>query len=344
MKCKRETDGRSIDKAAMPAIRLQAVKAVRNGQMVEEVARSYGVSVRTVFRWLGRFASGGQNALRSKPKSGRPPKLTPEQLEWLAKAIRDKTPQQMKMPYALWTLSIIRDVIKMRFKTTVSIATVGSIMRRLGFSPQKPLYQAWQQDAVLVREWEQTTYPEIRKEAKAVGATVYFADEAGLRSDDQVGRTWGPVGQTPVVEKTGRRFSINMLSAVGPRGECRFMVHQGTVNGAVFKTFLQRLLVGAKAPVYVIVDGHPAHRSKIVKSFVESTDGKLKLYFLPPYSPHLNPDEQVWAHVKREVSKQTVQTLDQMKRLAISALRRIQKLPALVRSFFKQPECQYILK
>jgi len=107
--------------------------------------------------------------------------------------------------------------------------------------------------------------------------------------------------------------------------------------------FMQRLLVGAKAPVYVIVDGHPAHRSNIFKSYVESTYGKLKLYFLPPYSPHLNPDEQVRAHVKREVSKQIVQNLDQMKRLATSALRRIQKLPELVRSFFKQPKCQYIL-
>ena len=119
------------------------------------------------------------------------------------------------------------------------------------------------------------------------------------------------------------------------------MLHDGTVTAVVFKRFLQRLLIGATRPVFLIVDGHPAHKAKLVRAFVESTNGQLKLFFLPPYSPHLNPDETVWAHVKREVAKSGVEDKDQLKRLALSALRRIQKLPALIRSFFQQPECQY---
>ena len=216
-------------------------------------------------------------------------------------------------------------------------------MKLLGFTAQKPLYQAWQQDPVLVRQWEAETYPAIKAEA-AAGATIYFADESGIRSDCHTGTTWAPCGETPVVEVTGRRFSLNMISAVSPRGDFRFMIHEGTVTAPVFKNFLQRLMVGATRPVFMVADGHPVHKSKRVKTYVEGLNEQLKLFFLPPYAPHLNPDEQVWAHVKRQVSKRFVQDKDNMKRLAIGALRRTQKLPGLVRPFFQQPECQYAAK
>jgi transposase len=177
--------------------------------------------------------------------------------------------------------------------------------------------------------------------ARSVGAPVYFADEAGIRSDYHTGTTGAPVSETPVVVVTGRRFSLNMNSAVSPRGDFRFMVHEGTVTARVFKNFLSRLMIGATRPVFVVVDGHPIHKSRLVKKFVEGLDGKLRLFYLPPYSPHLNPDEQVWALVKRRFSKQAVQGKDNMKKLTLGALRRIQKLPRLVRAFFQQPECQY---
>ena len=214
-------------------------------------------------------------------------------------------------------------------------------MKRLGFSAQKPLYEAWQQAPVLVREWARQTYPQIQAQAREAGATIYFADESGLRSDYHTGTPWAPIGQTPEVTVTGRRFGLNLISAVSPQGEFRFMRQQGTVTREVFRTFLQRLLVGAERPVYVIVDGHPVHKSRRVRDFVATTEGRLQLLYLPPYAPHLNPDEQVWAHVKRIVAKRTVENFDHMKALALSALYRIQKLPNRVRSFFQQPECQY---
>ena len=160
--------------------------------------------------------------------------------------------------------------------------------------------------------------------------------------DYHTGTTWAPIGETPVVEVTGRRFSLNMISAVSPRGDFRFMLHDGSVNAQVFKEFLKRLLIGAEGPVFLVVDGHPIHKAKLIKEFVAAQHGMLKLFYLPPYSPQLNPDEQVWAHVKRQVSRQLVQSKDEMKRLALGALRRIQKLPELVKSFFRQPECQYV--
>ena len=341
MKCKRTTDGRKHGRVALPAMRQQAVKAIREGQDVASVATAYGVNVRSVFRWLADFANGGQNALLSKPIPGRPPKVSDEEMRWLAKAVKDNTPLQYKFVFGLWTLTLVGALIEREFGKKLSLASVSRIMKILGFSVQKPLYQAWQQDATLVRAWEAEIYPAIRAEAKVVGATIYFADESGIRSDYHTGTTWAPIGETPVVEVTGRRFSLNMISAVSPRGEFRFMLHDGSVNAEVFREFLKRLMVGAKQPVFLIVDGHPIHRAKLIKDFVAAQDGKLKLFTLPPYSPQLNPDEQVWAHVKRQVSRQLVQSKDEMKRLALGALRRIQKLPELVKSFFRQPECRY---
>lgn len=341
MKCKRSSDGRAIDHHSLQVMRQQAIKAMREGQSAASVAAAFGVNVRSVYRWLADFANGGQNALLAKPISGRPPKVSAEEMRWLAQAIRDHSPLQYKFDFGLWTLSLIAELIRRQFDKRLSLASVSRIMKLLGFSAQKPLYQAWQQDAALVRQWERDTYPAIRAQARAAGATIYFADESGIRSDYHTGTTWAPRGQTPVVEVTGRRFSLNMISAVSPRGDFRFMVHDGSVTATVFREFLKRLMLGADKPVFVIVDGHPIHKAKLVKTYVESLEGKLKLFYLPPYSPQLNPDEQVWAHVKRQVSRQLVQGKDEMKRLAIGALRRIQRLPELVKSFFRQPECEY---
>jgi len=323
-------------------MRQQAIKAVREGQPVAQVAAAFGVNERSVFRWLASFAEGGQNALLAKPIPGRPSKVTPEQMAWIARTVQDKTPQQLKFEFGLLTLDLIRHLIKRELGVELAVSSVHRIMKVLGFSAQKPLYQAWQQDPVLVNEWETKTFPALRAEAKRQGAMIYFADESGIRSDYHTGTTWAPKGQTPVVAATGRRFSLNMISAVCTSGELRFMLHDGSVNATVFLTFLKRLMVGATRPIYLIVDGHSIHKAKMIKDYVASTEGMLRLYYLPPYSPLLNPDEVVWAHVKREVSGQLVQSKEQMHRLALGALRRIQKLPGLVKSFFRQPECHYI--
>jgi len=341
MKCKRESDGRKLDHLSLQTMRMQAIKAVKGGQTVASVASAMGMNIRTVFNWLSAYADGGQKALQAKPIPGRPPKVSGEEMRWIAQTVKDNTPQQLKFEYGLWTLSLIGELIRRQFGKSLSLASVSRVMRLLGFTPQKPLYQAWQQDAALVEAWQLETYPTIRAEARQVGATIYFADESGIRSDYHTGTTWAPCGETPVVNVTGSRFSLNMLSAVSPRGEFRFMVHEGSVNASVFKEFLKRLMIGTTKPVFVVVDGHPIHKAKLVTDYVESLGGRLKLFYITPYAPQLNPDEQVWAHVKRQVAKRFVQDKENMKRLAIGALRRIQKLPNLVRSFFLQPECRY---
>jgi transposase len=316
-------------------LRQQAIKAVRDGQTATSVAAAFRLNVRTVFTWLAKFSDDGEEALLAKPIRGILQRSAMRKCSGSHRRSETNTPQQFGFDYALWTLSLIAQLINRQFGKSLSLAAVSRVMKLLGFLAQKPLCQAWQQDAAMVRRWETETYQEIRAQARSVGARVYFADEAGIGSDYHTGTTWAPVGETPVVTVTGRRFSLNMISAVSPRGDFRFMVHDGSVTSSIFKEFLERLMIGATRTVFVIVDGHPIHKSRLVQAYVDGLDGQLKLFCLPPYSPHLNPDEQVWAHVKRRVSNQSVQAKDDMKKLAFGALRRIQKLPRLVKSFFQ---------
>jgi transposase len=343
MKCKKETDGRAFDHHTLQVMRQQAVKAVHQGSTAASVAAALGVNIRTVFRWLADYTNGGQRSLLAKPIPGRPPKLSGEQLRWVAETVRDKAPWQMKLVFGLWTLSLIGEVIHRQFGIGLTKPSIARIMRILGYTPQKPLYRAWQQDPVWVERWQTEEFPALKAEARRVGAVIFFGDEAGIRSDHHAGRTWAPYGQTPVIKATGRRFGLNMLSAVSARGDFRFMVHEGTVTATVFRTFLQRLMRRAQQPIFLVVDGHPVHKAKLVREYVEQQNGRLRLILLPPYSPQLNPDEQVWGYVKPRVAKQIPATKQDLKRLVLAALYRLQKLPAIVASFFRHPDCRYAL-
>jgi len=259
----------------------------------------------------------------------------------LARLIREQTPLQLKFEFALWTLAIIRELIRREFGVGLSEVSVGRLMKRLGFSPQRPLYRAWQQDSALVERWRAQDYPRIAARAKREKALIFFADESGIRSDHHAGTTWAPIGQTPVVKATGARYGFNMISAVNGLGHFRFMTVEGSVNATVFKQFLERLIIGMEQKIFLIVDGHPAHRAKLVQRFVEANRERIELFFLPPYAPELNPDELVWAHVKTRIGKKTVETKLQMKAMLQSVLHRLQKLPHIVAAFFHAPTCKY---
>jgi transposase len=259
----------------------------------------------------------------------------------LAQLVHDNTPLQHKFEFALWTLAIIRELIKRRFGVRLSEVSVGRLMKRLGFTPQRPLYRAWQQDEELVAQWREQEFPKIAARAKREGAVVLFAHESGIRSDHHAGTTCAPEGQTPVVKATGARYGLDMLSAISATGQLRFMTVEGRVNGTVFRDFLGRLITGMDRKIFLVVDGHPAHKSKLVKRFVEDNAERLELFHLPPYSPQLNPDELVWGHVKSRVAKATAQTKDELKNMVYRALRRLQKLPGVVAGFFHAPTCRY---
>ena len=339
----RENDGRKLDHHTLEQMRLRAVNAVESGVHPEDVAASLGMARGTVYGWLARYREGGKDALKARPVPGRPPKLTGAQMRTLYTMIVGADPRQYAFEFALWTRDTVRSLIRREFNVALSAVSVGRLLRTLGLSPQRPLWRAWQADPEAVQRWREEDFPAIRKQAKAEGATIYFADEAGIRSDYHAGTTWAPIGRTPVVKATGARFSLNMLSAVSAQGALRFMVHEGTVNATVFIDFCRRLLRDHPGPVYLVVDGHPAHRARATTEFVASTQSRLRLFLLPGYSPELNPDEWVWKNVKHDrTGKTTVTSKDDLKATVISALRRLQKLPALVRGFFADPCLRYI--
>jgi transposase len=257
--------------------------------------------------------------------------------------IAGRDPRQLQFEFALWTREMVREVIRREFGVALSVVSVGRLLRKLGMSPQRPLHRAYQQDPQAVERWKKETYPGIRKEAEAAGAVIYFADEAGIRSDYHSGTTWSPVGQTPEVKNTGARYSVNMISAVSAKGALRFAVYEGNTTAVTFIDFCKRLLHDAAGPVYLVVDGHPAHRATATKEFAASTGGRLRLIFLPGYSPELNPDEWVWKNVKHDrIGKTGVTSKADLKSKAIGALRRLQKRPGLVRAFFADPHLRYI--
>jgi transposase len=252
-------------------------------------------------------------------------------------------PRQLQFEVALWTRDLVRQLIRREFTVSLSAVSVGRLLRTLGLSPQRPLWRAWQADPEAVARWKTEEFPAIRAAAKAEGATVYFADEAGLRSDYHAGTTWAPVGRTPVVKATGARHSLNMISAVTAQGLLRFSTYTGSFTATRFIDFCRKLMADTNGPVYLVVDGHPTHKAKAVKAFVASTDGRLKLFVLPAYSPQLNPDEWVWKNVKHDrIARTTPPTTQEFKANVIAALHRLQNLPQLVRAFFADPDLAYI--
>ena len=301
-----------------------------------------GVSRSAVFGWLALYRSGGRGALRAGKRGGRKPKLDGAAMRWVYELVTERDPEQLKFPFALWTCPLVAEVIRRELGIRLSRWSVMRLLRQLGLSPQRPLHRAYQQKAEAVAEWKAKVYPQIRREARKAGGEIYFADESSVRSDYHSGTTWAPKGMTPVVKSTGARFSINMFGAATARGKLRFRTFKGTMTAPVFINFLRGLQRDADKPVFVIVDGHPVHRSRAVREYVQSTEGALRLFFLPGYSPELNPIEQAWNHAKRHnVGTRIVKGPDQLRKLAISALRKLQKLPAVVMGFFRHPECAY---
>jgi transposase len=335
-------DGRTLDHATLEQIRIRAVERVQAGESPEVVIRALGFARACIYNWLAAYRAGGWGALKAKALAGRPRILTGPQVQWVYKTVIGKNPTQFRFEFALWTREMIGLLIRERYGVTLSVSSVGRLLRQLGLTCQRPLWRAYQQEPARVERWRNDEYPAIRALARKENAEIFFSDEAGVRSDYHGGTTWGRRGHTPVVPATGQRFGLNMLSAVSARGQMRFMLVKGKLNGSCYVTFLRRLVHHAPRPIFLIVDGHPVHRARVVTTFVASTHGRLRLFCLPPYSPELNPDEQVWNHVKHHgVGRAVVAGAAHLKALVLRRLRQLQRTPVLVRGFFLTPDTRY---
>lgn len=339
----KKDDARQLDHATLETLRMRAVRSVQEGESPDDVARTFRVTPRAVFNWLAAYRKGGWGALKAKELKGRPPKLDAKAMRWIYNTVKNKNPLQLKFEFALWTREMIRTLIFKKFGVKLALNSVGRLLAQLGITPQKPLHRAIEHNEALVQKWLREEYPKIKKMAHIQGADIYFGDSAHMRSDHHAGRTWGKKGETPVVETTGARYGISLISAITSKGKMRFMIKEkGGVNASVFIEFLKRLLVGATKPIFLIVDRGPAHRAKKTKAFVETLGGKLKLFFLPPYSPDRNPDELVWKHLKADTVGRMVTTdKADFKSKVVSSMRSLQNNRDKIRSFYQRPSLKY---
>lgn len=321
--------------------RCQAVRAVQNGAEPKEVSRLLGIPTRNLFRWLSWYRSGGWHALKEGKRSGRRPKITARMMSWIYHAVTLNDPRQYKMSFCLWTLNAMRRAIRGRFGVEVSKSSVSRLLAQLGLSPQRPIYRSYKRDPREIEKYLSETFPELKRRARRIGAEIYFVDEAAARSDSHGGRTWSPVGETPVAEDSGDRFGLKLISAVSARGDMRFQIVEGSMNSARFCEFLQKLSLDVGKPLIVICDNARYHTSGKTGRFASKMERKVELQFLPRYSPELNPDEQVWNHLKRKIAKLFIATKEEMRRATLNAMHSIQKRTSLIRSFFKMDDTIY---
>jgi transposase len=327
--------------AARHAKRKLAVEAVREGESPTRVARVLSVPVRTLFYWLELYRHGGYDALREGKRSGRPRKVNANVLQWLYEAITLGDPRQYQFEFCLWTLGIIRVMLKREQRIELSKSGVSRLLRHLGLSPQIPQYKSYRQDPQKLRRYLRQTFPQVVREARRIGAIIYFVDEAAVRADAHRGTTWAPVGETPVVEDSGDRFGLRLISAVSPRGDLKFATFEGRMTSRRFVGFLKKLRADTGKPIIVIADNAKYHKDGAAQRYRRPTAEGIRVEHLPSYSPELNPDEQVWNHLKARLGKLFLASKEQMKREVRATLLAIQRSVELVLSFFQLKDTQY---
>ena len=337
-------DARRLPPEGQEDLRRRVVRAVvEDGMKQVEAVRVFGVSRGSLHNWLRAYESGGDAALKARRRGPkRSSRLKGHQAATVVRLIEDRHPEQLHLPFALWTREAVGDLIRERFGIDLSVWTVGRYLSRWGFTPQKPLRRAYERDPAAVKAWMEKDYPAIAKKAKAQKGLVYWGDEMGMRSDHQVGRSYGRKGKTPVVPGTGRRFGCNMISALTNLGQLSWMVFRERFTTKVFTEFLRRLTKQAGRKVFLIVDGHPVHRSRAAKTWAARHADQIELFFLPGYSPELNPDELLNNDVKSNaVGRRRAATQTEMVENVRSYLWSTQRQPHIVRSYFNHEDVRY---
>ena len=339
-------DARSLPAGAQEDLRRRVVKAVQDGLSQSETARVFAVARGTVNRWMRLVEQEGRRALKAR-RRGRPrqSRLAPHQAATTVRMILSGCPDQLSLPFALWTREAVQQLLERKFDIAVSVWTVGRYLRAWGMTPQKPVRRAYEQNPVAVRKWLEEQYPAIRELARAARAHIHWLDEMGLRSDHQAGRSYGRRGETPVVFGTGQRFRCNMISSITNRGRLAFMLFRQRFTARVFINFLGRLLRmtrKTRRKVFLIADGHPVHKARSVSRWLAEHAAHIRIFWLPSYSPELNPDELLNQDVKTNaLGRIRPLNLQEMMDNVRSYLRITQRNSRLVKNYFREEHVRY---
>jgi transposase len=341
----RHVDMRKLPAAAQEERRRQVIGLRRRGMTYKEIAGQVGLSRTGVFDICRRFAAEGAKGLVSKPRGRKPDEqrlLDAAQEAEVQALVRRHTPDELGLPFALWSRAAVRMLIAGRCGVELAVRTVGKYLARWGFTAQKPIRRAYEQDPAAVRRWLRRDYPAIVARAKRARGIVVWGDETGLRSDDVRGRSYAPRGRTPVVRVCHKRAGLSLISAVTNRGELRWMIVHGAVNAPIFIRFLGRLIRDARCKVFLILDRLRAHRARLTRDWLAEHSSEIEVHYLPPYSPELNPDEGVHADLKQAVPRKApARSKQQLKRAAISHMRSLSKRPRRIRAIFQHRQFRY---
>lgn len=335
----KKTDARSLPRDAQEELRRQAIRLLRQKFSVDEISSIVGVAVSTVGVWIRKFRAEGEKGLESKRRgrkylSGRTLNLAQE---WhLRSVIVGQNPMQMQLPFALWNRRAVMELIKQLGGIEMPIRTVGEYLLRWGYTPQRPTKRALEQDSVAVETWMKTTYPKIAARAKAESALIYWGDETAVAEDGHWVRGYAPAGRTPVLAQWTTRHGLTMISAVTNQGLAKFEFIQGAMNAQLFIEFMARLIQEADRKIFLIVDNLRVHHAKLVTEWLSENKERIELFYLPPYSPELNPDEYLNRDLKTELrTGSRSKTKSALLRKAQAFMERISSMPERVKSYFR---------
>jgi transposase len=341
----KHVDMRKLPAAAQEERRRQVIGLRQAGQTYDAIAAQVGLSPTGVFDICKRFAERGAAGLKTGPRGPEPGHgrfLNATQEAETCDLIRRHTPDELDLPFALWSRAGLREVIWQRFRVRLAVRTMGTYLARWGFTAQKPIRRAYEQDPAAVRRWLRQDYPEIVKRAKQARGVVVWGDETGLRADDVRGRSYAPRGRTPVVRVCQTRIKLSLITAVTNRGKLRWMVVDGAVNAPTFIRFLERLIRNARGKVFLIVDRLKAHRAWLVRDWLEAHRSEIEVHYLPSYSPELKPDEGVNADLKQALPRrEPARSKEQLRRAADRHMRSLSRRPQRIRAIFRHPQFRY---
>lgn len=337
-------DARTISQSAQEELRYRAVAMVQSGITQRQVAKMLDVARASVCKWCRRFAKEGEEGLRMG-KRGNPtgPRLKGLQAARIVKIIVDRCPDQIKMPYALWTREAVQQLIERECGILLAIRTVGDYLKRWGFTVQKPAVRVYERNEGVVKKFLTEEYPAIAERAKLEGAGIWWGDETGLRSRHYTGVGYGLRGKTPITHGSGKHFGVNLFSAITNRGELAFRVYEGNFNADVFRDCMERLIRhndGRK--VFLILDNLRVHHAKVLQPWLADHAHEIELFFLPSYAPDLNPDELLNHDLKANaVGRKRARNKEELIANATAHLEMRAGQPSVVAAFFEEKHVRY---
>jgi len=338
-------DFRKLSSEQRNGYRKRAMLLLRSGKKKKEVAVIFGVRPNTITDWVKSYKAKGAKGLQDSKrgvKSEDKKLLTSKQELAIQSLILDTMPDQLKLPYALWTRKAVMELISRDMNVNLALTTTGYYLRSWGYSPQKPKKKAYEQNPKAVQKWLDEEYPTIKEKAKQEKAEIHWGDETGVRNNSQHGRSYAPKGRTPVKKSMAKRFSTNMISTVTNQGKVEFMIYEGTMNADRFIKFLKQLIKGKGAKIYLILDNLRVHHSKIVKEWVAENKETIELFFLPSYSPEKNPDEYLNCDLKQGLSqKPSPKNQEKLTEHLREHMLLLQNSPQRIQKYFKHKDIRY---